>query len=383
MSVSPRNAVFLDEMGIGALWKLRQPGPAFEQTEQTEQSDRAEPASVAVGQAAVADRRPASGPRPAPETLSAPLPETLPERLAERPPASRAESLPESAPGMAVGLVAALAPELAADAAATPAPAPGRLAAAVTERMSAPAPVSAPAPAPATPTFTARATTPAPADDDSMAWFDDVPAAPRAPAVPRAQPQPVSDAAIAAMDWPELQAAVSSCTRCPLSLTRRNAVNGRGPERASWFAIIAGPTRQDEADIVPATGEAGQLLDNMLRAIAVKPEADVYVTGLVKCRPATDDGADRAPTADELTACRPYLHRELALAGATMAMTFGQLAARGLMMGPAARGKVMRYGAGNLPVVATYHPDDLLLRPQDKAKAWGDLCLARTAPARD
>jgi DNA polymerase len=39
----------------------------------------------------------------------------------------------------------------------------------------------------------------------------------------------------------------------------------------------------------------------------------------------------------------------------------------------------MRYGAGALPVVATYHPDDLLRRPEDKAKAWGDLCLAKAA----
>lgn len=179
------------------------------------------------------------------------------------------------------------------------------------------------------------------------------------------------------MDWPALQSAVSNCTRCPLAATRRNAVNGRGPEQAAWLAIATGPSALDETEIRPLVGDAGQLLDNMFKAIALKPEADVYVTHLVKCRPATDDGAQRNPTADELTACRPYLDRELALTGATMAMTFGQFAARGLMMGPAARGKVMRYG--DLPVVATYHPDDLLARPEDKAKAWGDLCLARTA----
>lgn len=179
------------------------------------------------------------------------------------------------------------------------------------------------------------------------------------------------------MDWPALQSAVSNCTRCPLAATRRNAVNGRGPGQAAWLAIVTGPSTLDETEIRPLAGDAGQLLDNMFKAIALKPEADVYVTHLVKCRPATDGGAQRNPTADELTACRPYLDRELALTGATMAMTFGQFAAKGLMMGPAARGKVMRYG--DLPVVATYHPDDLLARPEDKAKAWGDLCLARTA----
>ena len=207
--------------------------------------------------------------------------------------------------------------------------------------------------------------------DDSTAWFDEAPAPARA--------APVTDEAIAAMDWAQLRTAVATCTRCELCTTRRNAVNGRGPTEAAWIALAAGPSRLDEKDKQPVAGEAGQLLDNMLKAIALKPDADVYVTNLVKCRPATEDGADRPPTIDELTACRPYLHRELQLTGASMAMTFGQHAAKGLMMGPAARGKVMRYGAAELPVVATYHPDDLLRRPEDKAKAWGDLCLAKAA----
>jgi DNA polymerase len=208
-------------------------------------------------------------------------------------------------------------------------------------------------------------------EDDSTAWFDDAPAPARS--------APVNDEAIAAMDWPALKAAVSTCTRCTLCETRRNAVNGRGAGDASWIAIVAAPSRLDEKDNQPVTGEAGLLLDNMLKAISLKPDADVYVTQLVKCRPSNPDGSDRAPTVDELTACRPFLDRELELSGATMAMTFGQFAAKGLMMGPAARGKVMRYGAAELPVVATYHPDDLLRKPEDKAKAWGDLCLAKAA----
>lgn len=179
------------------------------------------------------------------------------------------------------------------------------------------------------------------------------------------------------MDWPALKTAVATCTRCVLCDTRRNAVNGRGAASASWIAIAAAPSRLDEKDNQPISAEAGLLLDNMLKAISLKPAEDVYVTHLVKCRPSNPDGSDRAPTADELAICRPFFDRELALTGATMAMTFGQFAAKGLMMGPAARGKVMRYGAAELPVVATYHPDDLLRKPEDKAKAWGDLCLAK------
>ncbi|MQA21825.1 uracil-DNA glycosylase [Rugamonas rivuli] len=253
-----------------------------------------------------------------------------------------------------------------------PAPAPVIAAAPVAAAVAAPAPLPAPVAAPAVAPEQPFADEPvAEMDDDSTAWFDEAPVPARA--------APVSDEAIAAMDWTALKTAVSTCTRCSLCDARRNAVNGRGAADATWIAIAAAPSRLDEKENQAITGEAGQLLDNMLKAIALKPETDVYVTNLVKCRPSTDDGADRAPTGEELLACRPFLDRELALTGATMAMTFGQYAAKGLMMGPATRGKVMRYGAAELPVVATYHPDDLLRRPEDKAKAWSDLCLSKAA----
>ena len=183
------------------------------------------------------------------------------------------------------------------------------------------------------------------------------------------------------MDWDALNAAIASCTRCTLCESRRNAVTGRGAENAGWIAISAAPSRQDERDAQAVSGDAGQLLNNMMKAIELKPESDVYITSLVKCRPSTPDGAERNPGAEEVIACRPFLDRELALTGARMAMTFGQFAAKGLMMGPVARGKVMHYGPQQLPVVATYHPDDLLRKPEDKAKAWADLCLAKASHA--
>lgn len=311
--MSQRSTVFLDEMGVGVQWKLRNPALSEEVAGQPQAVEAPVDAPVEVIAEAAPVFVPPPAPAPAPVVAAAPAPAPV-------------AAMPEPVPA--------------------PAPAP------VPEQPLAAEPVAA-------------------LDDDSTAWFDEAPVPARA--------APVSDEAIAAMDWAALKTAVSTCTRCSLCDVRRNAVNGRGAADAAWIAIAAAPSRLDEKDNLAITGEAGQLLDNMLKAIALKPETDVYVTNLVKCRPSGDDGADRAPTGEELLACRPFLDRELALTGATMAMTFGQYAAKGLMMGPAARGKVMRYGAAELPVVATYHPDDLLRRPEDKAKAWGDLCLAKAA----
>lgn len=233
------------------------------------------------------------------------------------------------------------------------------------------------------PTPAPRAASGKAADGEDMSWFDDVPAPIRAPTLKGTPPAvaaaaALSDAAIAALDWPALQQAISHCSRCTLCHSRQQPTVGRGSQSAGTIALVAAASAQDELAAELVAGDAGQLLGNMLNAIELDMASDVYLTALVKCRPVNEHGQERAPNAQELQACRPYLERELALTGATLAITFGQHAARGLMLGAAARGTVMSYGASGLPVVATYHPNDLLQRPQDKAKAWADLCLARS-----
>jgi DNA polymerase len=181
------------------------------------------------------------------------------------------------------------------------------------------------------------------------------------------------------MDWATLQAAVATCTRCDLCHSRLAAVPGRGDPHAQWLVLGTAPSSADEQEVRSITGEAGQLLDNMLKAIALTPDEDAYVTTLVKCRPpAAEDGSDSLPNPEQLAACRPYLQRELELAGSRMIVTLGHTAGKGLL-GAAARGKVLRYDG--IPTVATYHPADLLRKPADKAKAWSDLCLAKAAHA--
>ncbi|MBQ5949246.1 uracil-DNA glycosylase [Massilia sp. ST3] len=240
--------------------------------------------------------------------------------------------------------------------------APAALAAAPT---AAPA-VPAPAPVPA-----ARA--PAPAEDAPDAAWDDA-------AVPE---EAVTD--IARMDWAALRLAVANCRRCGACSEGRKPMFGSGPRQARWMVVAGTPGAQDEQAGQPVSGDAGKLLENMLHAVGMSRERDAYVTPLVKCRPVSPKGGDRAPTADEVEACRPYLERELALSGAATVLTLGQVAANGLLGRPlseplaGARGAVHRLG--EVPLVATLHPGELLRRGQDKALAWADLCRARALDA--
>lgn len=188
---------------------------------------------------------------------------------------------------------------------------------------------------------------------------------------------------VSSMDWTALRQAVASCRHCSACSEGRKPVFGAGARQARWLVAAGTASAADEKAGQPLTGEPGKLLDNMLAAVGMSREADVYVTPLVKCRPANAKGGDRAPTPEEVAACRPFLERERELTGAGLVLTLGQVAIDGLLGKPlseplaGSRGKVHRLG--EVPLVATLHPGELLRRGADKALAWADLCRARAA----
>jgi uracil-DNA glycosylase family 4 len=215
----------------------------------------------------------------------------------------------------------------------------------------------------------------------------DGPASVSAPAPVVAEAPVPAEADIGQMDWPALRAAIAGCERCGACRPGAKPVYGAGAESAVWLVAAGATSVADEAADMPVAGDAGKLLDNMLAAAGHARARDVYVTNLVKCRPASANGGDRAPTADEVAACRPFLERELALSGAGVLLTLGQVAANAMLGKPlqeslaGSRGQV--HAVGGAALVATLHPGELLRRGADKALAWADLCRAMAATAGD
>ena len=212
------------------------------------------------------------------------------------------------------------------------------------------------------------------APSDDTAWFDDAP-----PPPPVKQ---LSDADIAALDWDGLAAAVAKCARCDLCKTRKGVVMGRGDRQGAWLMLASSPSRLEEREGRALPGEQGKLLDNMLKAIDLEAGRDVYITHLLKCRPLDEAGQERLPTESESAACRPYFERELALLQPRTIVTLGSMAAAGINPGEKpVRGKVRQLGSAS--VVATFHPEMLLQDETGKAKAraWADLCLAKSTHA--
>ena len=180
------------------------------------------------------------------------------------------------------------------------------------------------------------------------------------------------------LDWPALEQAVQQCQACGLCQSRKNTVFGVGDVQAQWMVIGEAPGENEDLQGQPFVGQAGKLLDNMLRAIGLDRQATgqagVYIANTLKCRPP----GNRNPEPQELATCAPYLVRQVQLVKPRIILAMGRFAVQSLLQTTEPigklRGRVHHYQG--VPVVVTYHPAYLLRNPADKAKAWADLCLA-------
>lgn len=188
-------------------------------------------------------------------------------------------------------------------------------------------------------------------------------------------PQGDRRTAIMTMDWQALQQSVSECEACDLAQKRTQTVFGVGDPNAEWLFVGEAPGAEEDRRGEPFVGPAGQLLDNMLAAIALKRGENVYIANVLKCRPP----ANRDPHGEEVVKCDPYLKRQVELIKPKLIVALGKFAAQSLLASDKSiaglRGRLHDFHG--VPVIITYHPAYLLRNLPDKAKAWDDLCFAR------
>jgi uracil-DNA glycosylase len=175
---------------------------------------------------------------------------------------------------------------------------------------------------------------------------------------------------------------LGDCTRCKLHQQgRKQIVFGVGNPQADLMFVGEGPGADEDAQGEPFVGRAGQLLNNMIKAMGLRRE-DVYIANVVKCRPP----GNRTPERDECDTCSPFLMRQIAVIKPDVIVALGAVAAKNLLAinAPMAelRGRFydfMPTGArGNDPwqgakLAVTYHPAFLLRDPRQKGEAWKDL----------
>jgi len=163
---------------------------------------------------------------------------------------------------------------------------------------------------------------------------------------------------------------LGECTRCKLHKTRNKIVFGDGSPKADLVFIGEGPGADEDAQGLPFVGRAGKLLTQMIEAMGLR-RGDVYICNVVKCRPPEN----RQPEKDEVTACSPFLFRQLDVLKPKVIVCLGSTAAQTLLQTNRGishfRGEWMDFRGYKL--LATYHPAYLLRNPGAKGEVWKDL----------
>jgi uracil-DNA glycosylase family 4 len=165
---------------------------------------------------------------------------------------------------------------------------------------------------------------------------------------------------------------LDGCTRCRLSEKRRSIVVGEGDQTAAVMFIGEGPGAEEDRTGRPFVGQAGRLLDSMIFALGFS-RTEVYIGNVVKCRPPNN----RDPEAEEMSACSPFLDRQIELIKPSILVALGRIAARRLTgtektMG-ALRGRWTSYRG--IPLMPIFHPAYLLRNQLAKRQTWDDLKL--------
>ena len=176
------------------------------------------------------------------------------------------------------------------------------------------------------------------------------------------------------VSWPTLTEEITRCQKCRLCAGRTYPVPGEGNPHARLMFIGEGPGRDEDQTGRPFVGRAGQLLDKMIGAIVLSRE-EVFIANVVKCRPPQN----RAPEADEVAACMPYLRAQVGLIRPQVIVLLGS-SALGAILGPDHRitrergAWIERKGVWFMP---TFHPAALLRDESKKRPVWEDLKKVR------
>jgi uracil-DNA glycosylase family 4 len=178
---------------------------------------------------------------------------------------------------------------------------------------------------------------------------------------------------------------IGDCTRCPLhEQGRKQIVFGVGNPNAEIMFIGEAPGADEDEQGEPFVGRAGQLLNNMIKAMGIQRE-DVYIANVIKCRPP----ANRTPEPAECEVCSPFLLKQIDVIQPKVIVALGAVASRALLglNQPMSQLRGQWHDFRGYALAVTYHPAYLLRDPRQKAAAWQDLQmvmkhLGMTAPQK-
>ena len=161
---------------------------------------------------------------------------------------------------------------------------------------------------------------------------------------------------------------------CELKESAKKLVFSDGNFNSKIMIVGEGPGQKEDEVGKPFVGDAGLLLNKMLKAININRQ-DIYITNVVNYRPPNN----RKPEPAEITRYSEYLRKHISIINPKILILMGSTAMESLF---GSKIKISK-GRGNWKNVIinnksyltmiTFHPAYLLRQPEQKKYSWTDL----------
>ena len=161
---------------------------------------------------------------------------------------------------------------------------------------------------------------------------------------------------------------------CELKDGAKNLVFGDGNSNSKIMIVGEGPGQKEDEIGKPFVGDAGLLLNKMLKAININRQ-DIYITNVVNYRPPNN----RKPEPAEITRYSEYLRKHISIITPKILILMGSTAMESLFGSKIKISKergnwkdVIINNKSYLTMI-TFHPAYLLRQPEQKKYSWTDL----------
>lgn len=149
------------------------------------------------------------------------------------------------------------------------------------------------------------------------------------------------------------------CQKCPLYKAGTLPVVGQGNHWAKIMFVGEAPGATEAKTGRPFCGGAGKVFDELLMSIGIKRE-EIYITNVLKHQPPNN----RNPSKEEITACSPYLDRQIKTINPEVICPMGNCALNFIFNKYGLKDKIQGiskihgeiFEKDNLKIIPLYHP---------------------------
>ncbi len=149
---------------------------------------------------------------------------------------------------------------------------------------------------------------------------------------------------------------VTKCQRCLLYQKANKPVPGSGNPDAKVMFIGEGPGYYEDQKGLPFVGQAGKLLDQLLKSINLSREG-VFIGNVIKHRPPNN----RDPLPQEIEACASFLDRQIEIIDPRIIVTLGRFSLNKFLPGEYiskihGQARFVDFNNKRIIVIPMYHP---------------------------